>query len=131
MCVYFRYLCIFATLINILGVFYYYCIVKYLQVMIIAMAFVFSAFQFSVENKWVNLPSFCLKSSVMSKISDKNLTTMQKAEIIRQNILKTEHAKCDEIKWKVLGLSVIFWGSLYLLLLLIIYFGAVQCKNKQ
>ncbi|WP_165380272.1 disulfide bond formation protein B [Candidatus Finniella inopinata] len=135
LCVYLRYIYWGVLSISLaLVAFPQKCLLRVLQFLAIISALGLSSFHAGVEQKWWQPPAFCQNSSANVGVDNPALTPQEKIARIRQNIQKSTLVRCDQISWRILGVSATIWNTLALaglVVYLLIAFGVQRrCKTK-
>ena len=135
LCVYLRYIYWVVLVISLLLVVCpKNCWLKALQFLSVIAALGLSSFHVGVEQKWWQAPSVCQNHSTPSGVHDKGLTPQEKIALIRQSIQTSTLVRCDQVSWRILGVSVTIWNTLSLAglvaYLLIAYDVQRRCQKK-
>jgi disulfide bond formation protein DsbB len=85
--------------------------IRFLNLLCIAAAFSLSFYHVGVEQRWWEGPAFC--SGGASNSSDfKKLSTDEKLEQLRNQLLTARVVRCDQINWRIFGVSATIWNTL-------------------
>lgn len=116
LCYYYRYLLFFWILLLFLSFFYY----RFKKIALFFMPFLicFSLYQVGVEYKWWTSPESCSKK-ITSQREQLKLTPQEKIARLREDLLNASPVPCDEIRWKLWGLSANLWNLIALLCLFV------------
>jgi disulfide bond formation protein DsbB len=80
---------------------------------------IFSTYQVGVEYKWWEGPASCTRK-IMTPEQMKTLSKAEKIEMIKRQLAQSDIVPCNEIRWKILGISANSWNMIALFLLLIV-----------
>ena len=135
LCVYLRYIYWGVLAISLaLVVFPQKCLLRSLQFLAIVSALGLSSFHVGVEQKWWQPTAFCQNSSANIGIDDPTLTPQEKIARIRQNIQTSTLVRCDQVNWRILGISATIWNTLALaglaLYLWVAFMVQRRCQTK-
>lgn len=79
-------------------------------------------YQVAVELHWMPLPAVCKAPSLAG----------QTIAELKQQLMAQPHVSCDQVQWKLFGISMAGYNSLYsLVLLLLAIFGLAFARNKK
>ncbi len=92
--------------------------IKILNFLCIVAAFSLSFYHMGVEQRWWVGPSFCTGSA--PNLSDlKDLSDDEKLEKLRSQLISTRVVRCDQVNWRILGVSATIWNTLLFAVLLV------------
>lgn len=130
LCVYQRYIFSICLLWCVIG-----CIVgdvpKWLWV-ILSLSFVagliFSVYQVGVELHWWQGPESCSGINTMKNLE--NLNPEQALEQFRKNLLNNNIVRCDQVNWRILGISATIWTAIFYFFAIVLLWGQRWFKQK-
>jgi disulfide bond formation protein DsbB len=93
-----------------------------MQSLILIAGIVLSSYHFGVEQRWFAMPSTC-------RVQTKKIPQTLK-ELKQQMKQKTPHARCDEVTWKIFGISATFWNALLLAFMLVFVIPTLRKQRR-
>lgn len=127
LCLYLRY--IYALILLMAGIFYFY---PKRSIFLIKLALIFGAISLSfyhlgVEQHWWEGPSVCSGDTVNSAKLE-GLTSEEKTERLLQHFQGKPPVQCNQVNWRIIGVSVTIWNTI---LLIFLFSGIVVLWNRQ
>ena len=110
LCIYERYVYGVLAGLSVLNCFIKNRKIIYLQLIALTVGAALSFYHVGVESHWWKGLESCSGSFNLS-LSDK-MTTQQKVEILRQKLSNAPVVRCDEVSWRVFGISATIWNLL-------------------
>jgi len=128
LCLYLRY--VYFAILIVAGVFYFY---PKQWIFLIKMALILAAtslsfYHLGVEQRWWKGPSVCsgdaLKSSKLQGLTDD-----EKAQRLLQHFQSKPPVRCDQVNWRIIGVSATIWNTI-LLAIITIGLGLLWNRKK-
>ncbi|MBP9752527.1 MAG: disulfide bond formation protein B [Proteobacteria bacterium] len=108
-------------------------LIKYIALISVLMALLYSFYHVGVEQKWWPGPKTC--QSHESTLNINNLSEEDALKQLEGHLEKKKFVPCDQITWRIFSIPATIWDTLYLLFLftltLIACFSCQQKAYKQ
>lgn len=117
LCLYLRY--VYIAILAVAGIFYFY---PKRPLFFIKLALIFGAISLSfyhlgVEQHWWEGPSSC-SGEAMNQSKLQGLTNDEKTQRLLEHFQGKPAAQCNQVNWRILGVSVTIWNTILLVFLL-------------
>ncbi|MBY0463144.1 MAG: disulfide bond formation protein B [Alphaproteobacteria bacterium] len=128
LCLYLRY--VYVAILITAGVFYFYPkrYIFLIKLVLIFGAISLSFYHLGVERHWWEGPAVCSGESINSS-KLQGLTADEKAERLLQHFQGKPSVQCNQVNWRIIGVSVTLWNTI-LLVLLFISIGFLWNRKK-
>lgn len=110
LCIYERYVYGVLAALSVLYYFIQNRKIIYLQFIALIVGVALSFYHVGVESHWWKGLESCSGSFNLS-FTDK-MTTQQKVDVLRQKLSNAPVVRCDEVNWRVFGISATIWNLL-------------------
>ncbi|MCX7338605.1 MAG: disulfide bond formation protein B [Alphaproteobacteria bacterium] len=127
LCVYMQYLFCGLGFVSLVNFLWTRSPITGLQGIIIAGMLALSFYHVGVENHWWRGPASCT-GNVLDSAKMDQLSNQEKLTYMRQNIQRAPIVRCDQVNWRIFGISATIWNTLALLGL---FLGmGIICRRK-
>ncbi len=127
LCLYLRY--IYVVILIAAGIFYFYPkrFIFLIKLVLILAAISLSAYHLGVEQHWWEGPSVCSGGTVNST-QLQGLTNDEKAQRLLEHFQGKPPTQCNQVNWRIIGVSVTIWNTI---LLIFLFIGIGVLWNRQ
>lgn len=127
LCLYLRY--VYIAILVVAGIFYFYPkhLIFLIKLALIFIAICLSFYHVGVEQHWWKGPSVCAGEAVKAS-QLQGLTSDEKAQHLLQHFQKKPTVRCDQVNWRIIGVSVTLWNTI---LLVFLFIGILFLWNRQ
>jgi len=117
LCLYLRY--VYIAILAVSGIFYFYPkrLVFFIKLALIFGAIGLSFYHLGVERHWWEGPLSC-SGEAMNQSKLQGLTNDEKTQRLLEHFQGKPAALCNQVNWRILGISVTIWNTILLAFLL-------------